>query len=71
MNPQQNRIKMIVFRKPELTYQKARTKISKEFTISKLDMEKQVKLINPKTATTSDSIPPKILKINSDDALIC
>ena len=34
--------------------------------ISKLDMEKQVKLINPKKATTSDSIPPKILKISSD-----
>ena len=31
-----------------------------------LDMEKQVKLINPKKATTSDSIPPKILKISSN-----
>ena len=29
-------------------------------------MEKQVKLINPKKATTSDSISPKILKISSD-----
>ena len=35
-------------------------------------MEKEVQLINPKKATTSDSIPPKILKINpevSADAL--
>ena len=31
--------------------------------ISELDMEK-VQLINPKKATTSDSIPPKTLKIN-------
>ena len=29
-------------------------------------MKKQVKLINPKKATTIDSIPPKILKISSD-----
>ena len=33
--------------------------------ISSLDMEKQVKLVNLKKATTSDSIPPKILKIVS------
>ena len=33
--------------------------------ISKLDMGKKALLINPKKATTSDSIPPKILKINS------
>ena len=35
-------------------------------------MEKEVQLINPKKATTSDSIPPKILKISpevSADAL--
>ena len=31
--------------------------------ISELDMEK-VQLINPKKATTSDSIPPKTLKIS-------
>ena len=35
--------------------------------ISKLDMEIEAKLINPKKATTSDdSIPPKILKISSE-----
>ena len=34
--------------------------------ISKLDMGKQVKLINPKNASTSDRIPPKISKISSD-----
>ena len=28
-------------------------------------MEKEVQLINPKNATTSDIIPPKILKISS------
>ena len=37
--------------------------------ISKLDIEKEVQLIKPKKATTSDSIPPKLLKISSDDAL--
>ena len=40
--------------------------------ISKLGIEKEVQLINPKKATTSDSIPPKILKISlevSADAL--
>ena len=35
--------------------------------ISKLGMEIEAKLINPKKATTSDdSIPPKILKISSE-----
>ena len=34
--------------------------------ISKLDIEKEVQLINPKKASTSDSIPPKILKITSE-----
>ena len=34
--------------------------------ISKLDMQKEVKLINPRKATTSDSIPPKTLKISSE-----
>ena len=34
--------------------------------VPKLDTEKQVQLINPKKATTSDSIPPKILKISSE-----
>ena len=29
-------------------------------------MEKEVQLINPKKATTSDSIPPKLLKISSE-----
>ena len=32
--------------------------------ISELDMEKEVQLINRKKATTSDSIPPKTLKIS-------
>ena len=31
---------------------------------SELDMEKEVQLINRKKATTSDSIPPKTLKIS-------
>ena len=34
--------------------------------ISKLDIDKEVQLINPKKAGTSDSILPKILKINSE-----
>ena len=34
--------------------------------ISKLDIDKEVQLINPKKASTSDSIPPKILKISSE-----
>ena len=34
--------------------------------ISKLDMENEVQLINPKKATTSDGIPPKKLKISSE-----
>ena len=34
--------------------------------ISKLDNDKEVQLINPKKASTSDSIPPKILKISSE-----
>ena len=34
--------------------------------ISKLDIDKEVQLINPKKASTSDSIPPKILKITSE-----
>ena len=29
-------------------------------------MAKEVRLINPKKATTSDSIPPKILKLSSE-----
>ena len=33
--------------------------------ISKLDLETEVQLINPKKETTSNSIPPKILKISS------
>ena len=33
---------------------------------SKLDIEKEVKLINPKKVSTSDSILPKILKIISE-----
>ena len=33
--------------------------------ISTLDTDKEVQLINPKKASTSDSIPPKILKISS------
>ena len=31
---------------------------------SKLDIRKEVQLINPKKATRSDSISPKILKIS-------
>ena len=31
-------------------------------SISKLDIEKEVQLINPKKTIASDSIPPKILK---------
>ena len=34
--------------------------------ISNLGIEKEVQLINPKKATTSDSIPPRILKISSE-----
>ena len=34
--------------------------------ISKLGIEKKVRLTNPKKATTSDTIPPKILKISSE-----
>ena len=34
--------------------------------ISKLDIDKEVHLINPKKASTSDSIPPKILNISSE-----
>ena len=34
--------------------------------ISKLNIEKKVQPINPKKATNSDSILPKILKINSE-----
>ena len=34
--------------------------------IFKLDTEKEVQLINPKKASASDSIPPKILKIGSE-----
>ena len=34
--------------------------------ISKLEIQNEVQLINPKKATTSDSIPPKILKIISE-----
>ena len=34
--------------------------------ISKSDIDKEVQLINPKKASTSDSILPKILKINSE-----
>ena len=34
--------------------------------ISKLDINKKVQLINAKKASTSDSIPPKILKISSE-----
>ena len=34
--------------------------------ISKLDIDKEVHLINPKKASTSDSIPPKILNIYSE-----
>ena len=34
--------------------------------ISKLDIDKEVQLINPKKASTSDSIPSKILKIISE-----
>ena len=34
--------------------------------ISKLDIDKEVQLINAKKASTSDSIPPKILKISSE-----
>ena len=34
--------------------------------ISKLDIEKEVQLINPKKASTSDSLPRKILKVSSE-----
>ena len=34
--------------------------------ISKLDIQNEVQLINPKKATTSDSIPPKILKLSAE-----
>ena len=34
--------------------------------ISKLDIDKEVELINPKKASASDSIPPTILKISSE-----
>ena len=34
--------------------------------ISKLDIEKKVKLMNPKKASASDSIPPKILEVSSE-----
>ena len=34
--------------------------------ISKLEIQSEIQLINPKKATTSDSIPPKILKIISE-----
>ena len=33
---------------------------------SKLDIRKEVQLINPKKATRSDSISPKILKLSSE-----
>ena len=32
--------------------------------ISKFDIDKEVQLINPKKASTSGSIPPKMLKIS-------
>ena len=34
--------------------------------IPKLNIDKEVQLINPKKASTSNSIPPKILKISSE-----
>ena len=34
--------------------------------ISKLDMQNEVQPINPKKATTSDNIPPKMLKMSSE-----
>ena len=33
--------------------------------MSKLELETEVQFINPKKETTSNSIPPKILKISS------
>ena len=34
--------------------------------ISKLDIDKEVQLINPKKTSTSDSIPPKVFKLSSE-----